>query len=144
MAIRVPRPFRTPLTEAEFSYTVDQDVIKVVDLNLGSNSITNDAERVLRKIEQWQPGLIARCRIIYRDSRGIWDGMEWDGQEVRFFPIRETDERAAERKLRQLRPPSGRSEPLWVTFQQRYEKRHGKCAMARPSDRFGACFSSQW
>jgi hypothetical protein len=62
MAIRVPRPFRTPLTEAEFSYTVDQDVIKVVDLNLGSNSVTNDAERVLRKIEQWQPGLIARCR----------------------------------------------------------------------------------
>ena len=107
MAIRVPRPFRTPLTEAEFSYTVDQDVIKVVDLNLGSNSVTNDAERVLRKIERWQPGLIARCRIMYRDSRGIWDGIEWDGEEVTFFLIREMDERAAERKLRQLKPPPG-------------------------------------
>jgi len=111
MAIRVPRPFRTPLTETEFSYTVDQDVIKVVDLNLGSDSVTNDAERVLRKIEQWQPGLIARCRIMYRDSRGIWDGIEWDGQEVTFFPIRETDERAAERKLRQLKLPPGTIEP---------------------------------
>ena len=111
MAIRVPRPFRTPLTEADFSYTVDQDVMKIVDLNLGSNSVTNDAERVLSKIEQWQPGLIARCRIMYRDSRGIWDGMGWDGQEVRFFPIRETDERAAERKLRQLRPSPARTKP---------------------------------
>jgi hypothetical protein len=104
MAIRVPRPFRTPLTEADFSYTVSEDVLKIVDLDLGDNSVTNDTERVLRKIERWQPGLIARCRIMYRDSRGIWDGMEWDGLEVRFFPIRETDERAAERKLKQLRP----------------------------------------
>jgi hypothetical protein len=111
MAIRVPRPFRTPLTEADFSYTVSEDVLKIVDLALGGNSVTNEAERVLGKIERWQPGLIARCRIMYRDSRGIWDGMEWDGQEVRFFPIRETDERSAERKLRQLRPPPGRIEP---------------------------------
>ena len=111
MAIRVPRPFRTPLTEAEFSYTVDQDVIKIVDLNLGSNSVTNDVERVLRKIEQWQPGLIARCSIMYRDSMGYWDGIEWDRQEVRFFPIRERDERAARCKLRQLRPPPRRIEP---------------------------------
>ena len=77
MAIQVPRPFRMPLTEAEFSYTVDQDVIKVVDLNLGSNSVTNDAERVLRKIERWQPGLIARCRIMTGIAGEF--GMEWGG-----------------------------------------------------------------
>jgi hypothetical protein len=104
MAIRVPRPFRTPLTEADFSYTVRQDVLKIVDLDLGGNSVTIDAERVLGKIEQWQPGLVAHCRIMYRDSMGNWDGIDWDGQEVRFFPIRETDERAAERRLKQLRP----------------------------------------
>jgi hypothetical protein len=68
---------------------VDQDVIKIVDLDPGSNSVTNDAERVLRKIECWPPGLIVRCRIMYRDSLGTWDGIEWDGQGVRFFPIRE-------------------------------------------------------
>jgi hypothetical protein len=73
---------------------------------LGGNSVTNDAERVLQKIEQWNPGTLARCRIMYRDSRGCWDGMDWDGQEVRFFPLRETDEAAAERKLR-LRPRDG-------------------------------------
>ncbi|MBV9877485.1 MAG: hypothetical protein JO025_22345 [Verrucomicrobia bacterium] len=112
MAIRVPRPFRTPLTEAEFSYTVDQGVIKIVDLNLGSDSVTNDVERVLYKLEQWQPGLIARCSIMYRDSMGYWDGLEWDGEEVTFFPIRERDEKAAERKLRQVRPPPGSIEPI--------------------------------
>ena len=112
MAIRVPRPFRMPLTEADFSYTASEDVLKIVDLDLGGNSVTNEAERVLGKIERWRPGLIARCRIMYRDSRGIWDGLEWDGLEVRFFPIRERDEKAAERKLRQLRPPPSRIEPL--------------------------------
>ena len=100
-----PRLFRTPLTEAEFSYTIGPDVIRIVDLDLGSNSVTNDAEKVLRKIEQWNPGSIARCRIMYRDSIGIWDGLEWDGEEVRFFAIRESDERAAERKLKLLKPP---------------------------------------
>jgi hypothetical protein len=88
LAIRVPRPFRIPLTEADFSYTVSQDILKIVDLDLGGNSVTNDAERVLRK------------------------RMAWDGWEVRFFSIRERDERAAERKLRQLTPPPGRIEPL--------------------------------
>ena len=111
MAIRVPRPFRTPLTEADFSYMVSENVLKIVDLDLGGNSVTNDAERVLRKIERWQLGLMACYRIMCRDSLGIWDGIEWDGQEVRFFPIRERDEQAAERKLRQLRPPPGRTKP---------------------------------
>ena len=77
-----------------------EDVLKIVDLDLGANSVTIDAERVLGKIEQWQPGLIARCRIMYRDSRGIWDGIEWDGEGVTFLPLRERDEKAAERKLK--------------------------------------------
>jgi hypothetical protein len=112
MVIRVPRPFRTPLTEADFSYTVSEDVLKMVDLALGGNSVTNDAERVLRKIEQWQPGLTTHCRIMYRDSLGMWDGLEWDGLEARFFPIHERDEQTAEHKLRQLRPLPDRTEPL--------------------------------
>lgn len=106
------QPFRIPVAEADFSYTISQDVIKIVDLKLGANSVTNDAENVLQKIEQWQPGSVAHCRIMYRDSLGIWDGLEWDGEEVTFIPIRERDEQAAERKLRQLRPPPGRTKPL--------------------------------
>jgi hypothetical protein len=111
MPVREPQRFRIPLPDAEFSYTVDQGILKIVDLSLGANSVTNDAENVLRKIRQRHPALIADYRIMYRDSLGIWDGIEWDGKEVTFFPIRERDEKAAERKLRQLRPPPGRTEP---------------------------------
>jgi hypothetical protein len=84
MAIRVPRPFRIPLPEAEFSYTVDRGILKIVDLSLGANSVTSDAENVLRKIGQRHPGLITGYRIMYRDGSGIWDGIEWDGEEVTF------------------------------------------------------------
>jgi hypothetical protein len=102
MPARERQRFRTPLPEAEFSYTVDQGILKIVDLSLGANSVTNDAENVLRKIEQRHPGLITDYRIMYRDSLGIWDGME-----VRFFPIRERDEQAAERRLKQLEATTG-------------------------------------
>ena len=103
MPVREPLRFRIPLLEAEFSYTVDQGILKIVDLSLGANFVTNDAENVLRKIEQRHPGLITGYRIMYRDSLAVWDGMEWDGLEVRFFPIHERDEKTAERKLRQLK-----------------------------------------
>jgi hypothetical protein len=48
---------------------------------------------------------------MYRDSRGYWDGLEWDGEEVTFFRIRETDAKAAEHKLRQFRPTRDATEP---------------------------------
>ena len=79
-------------------------MLKIWDLNLGSQSVTNDAENVLRKIEVWHQRSLAGCRILYRDSLGFWDRLEWDGKEVRFFPLRETQEQAAERKLKQMRP----------------------------------------
>ena len=56
-------------------------------------------ENVLRKIEAWHQGSIAGYRIMYRDSEGVWDGVEWDGEHATFFTIRETDEAAAEKKL---------------------------------------------
>ena len=73
--------------------------IKIVDLNCGLASVTNDIENVLRKIEAWHQGSIAGYRIMYRDAGGYWDGCEWDGEHARFFAIRETDEAAAETKL---------------------------------------------
>ena len=96
-----PDPFPFLSREAEFSYHfLEPDVLAIVDLSLAGNSVTNDAERVLAKIEARHPGTLARCRIMYRDSMGYWDGIKWDGRQVTFFPLRETDEAAAERKLR--------------------------------------------
>jgi hypothetical protein len=36
---------------------------------------------------------------MYRDSEGVWDGVDWDGKRACFFALGETDEKAARRKL---------------------------------------------
>jgi hypothetical protein len=92
--------FSNPLvTRADFTYSIRLNRIKIVDLNSGKASVTNDIESVLRKIEAWHQDSIAGYQIMYRDAEGYWDGVEWDGEHARFFAIRETDEAAAEKKL---------------------------------------------
>ena len=41
-----------------------------------------------------------REKIMYRDERGVWDGVRWDGQHAVFFALGESDEGQARRKLR--------------------------------------------
>jgi hypothetical protein len=86
-------------TRSEFTYSMVLNRIEIVDLNRGTASVTNDIENVLRKIEAWHQGSIAGYRIMYQDTDGYWDGVEWNGEHARFFAIRETDEVAAEKKL---------------------------------------------
>jgi hypothetical protein len=86
--------------QADLSYSMALDLIKICDLNLGNKSVTNDIENVLRKIEAWHQASIAGFRIMYRDSDGHWDGVWWDGQDATFFAFRETSEAAAEKKVR--------------------------------------------
>jgi hypothetical protein len=57
--------------QADFTYSITLDLIKIVDLNLGNKSVTNDIENVLRKIEAWHQGSIAGFKIMYRDSEGF-------------------------------------------------------------------------
>jgi hypothetical protein len=47
------------VTRAEFTYSMTLNRIKIVDLNTGKASVTNDIENVLRKIEAWHQGSIA-------------------------------------------------------------------------------------
>jgi hypothetical protein len=92
--------FSNPVvTRAEFTYSMRLNRVKIVDLNTGKASVTNDIENVLRKIEAWHQGSIAGYQIIYRDSEGYWNGVEWNGKHARFFAIREINEAAAEKKL---------------------------------------------
>lgn len=95
-----PANFANPMvTQADFSYSMTVNLIKIIDLNLGNKPVTNDIENVLRKIEAWHQGSIAGYRIMYQDSDGYWDGVDWNGQHATFFAIRETNEAAAEKKL---------------------------------------------
>jgi hypothetical protein len=90
------------------------DRIKIVDLNRGTASVTNDIENVLRKIEAWHQGSIAGYRIMYRDADGYFDGVEWDGEHARFFAIRETDEATAEKRL--LARNTTEARLIWMTL----------------------------
>jgi|SRR6516225_11252168 len=45
-------------TRAEFTYSMVLNRIKIVDLNRGTASVTNDIENVLRKIEAWHQGSV--------------------------------------------------------------------------------------
>ena len=85
-------------TEADFTYSIVGNVISIIDLNLGNRSVTNDIQNVLRKIEHYDQGSIAGFRIMYRDSEGMWDGIDWDGHRASFFALRETDEKRARQK----------------------------------------------
>jgi len=76
--------FSNPVvTRADLTYSIRLNRIKIVDLNSGKASVTNDIENVLRKIEAWHQGSIAGYQIMYRDSDGYWDGIEWDGEHAK-------------------------------------------------------------
>jgi hypothetical protein len=60
---------------------VERDMIWIKDLVRGNTSITNDAERVCRRIWHDYP---AR-RIIYCDSDGNWDELKHEGGKFTGF-----------------------------------------------------------
>jgi hypothetical protein len=83
-----PPSFTNPVvTRADFKYSMTPTQIKIVDLNSGKASVTNDIENVLRKIEAWHQGSIAGYQIMYPDSDGYWDGIEWDGEHAKSLTI---------------------------------------------------------
>lgn len=62
---------------------VTEERVFIVDTNLGSKSVTNDAEAVVEKLlAEYGPK-----RIIYCDSSGHWDEIVHNGKEwVGFGP----------------------------------------------------------
>lgn len=87
---------------ADYTYTVDGNVITIVDLDQGSKSVTNDMDNVLDDIRS-ELGDLAGYAVIYRDSMGRWDGVRLVGRSVEFYSLNETDpERAASRLLHLL------------------------------------------
>ncbi|WP_077923864.1 hypothetical protein [Spirosoma sp. 209] len=88
------RPFA-----ADYTYTVDENIIAIIDLDLGNRSVTNDIDSVLEEIRA-EIGDLAGYSVIYRDSMGRWDGVRLVGgtpgrRAVEFYSINEpTQERA--------------------------------------------------
>jgi hypothetical protein len=66
---------------------------------LGKCPVIEDMEAVLRKIEHWHEGSIAKFKIMYRDGKGFWHGVRWDDKTASSFALGETDQRMVRKKL---------------------------------------------
>src|SRR6516165_2929338 len=88
-----------PRTRADFTYKITPTMISITDTGLGKCSVAEDIEAVLRKIEHWHQGSIAKFKIMCRDGKGFWHRVRWDGKTVSLLALQETDERKACKKL---------------------------------------------
>jgi hypothetical protein len=89
---------------ADYTVTLHDDVIAIVDLNLGNVSVTNDAEWVIRDLVA-MGHKVDRMRVIYRDSAGQWDRMATKGRRFRKFLAlrpRDLDEAGAISAVRRM------------------------------------------
>ncbi|GAA4461804.1 hypothetical protein GCM10023189_37710 [Nibrella saemangeumensis] len=89
-------PFR-----ADYTYTVTDNIIAIVDLDLGNRSVTNDIENVLADIRA-EIGDLAGYAVIYRDSMGRWDGVRLVNGIVYFYGLNERDQEKAANRLLHL------------------------------------------
>jgi hypothetical protein len=81
-----------------YSRTVYGNVIAIIDYDQG-RSVTNDADNVIADLAADFD--LSRYRVIYRDTRGIWDELLVDrtGRFAGFSSINERDLPAALAKL---------------------------------------------
>jgi hypothetical protein len=76
---------------ANYSYEIHGNVIAIIDPDDGGKSVTNDAENVIADFAANGFDL-SKYRVIYRDTRGIWDEMlVRDGAFVDFRSINERE-----------------------------------------------------
>lgn len=83
---------------ADYTYTVEGNIIAIIDLDLGSRSVTNDMEFVLADI-QAEVGTLAGYQVIYRDSMGRWDGIRLVNNTVHFHGLGESEKEQAMNRL---------------------------------------------
>jgi hypothetical protein len=60
---------------ADYDYYFEENKLKIIDLDLGGTSVTNDIEDVLTQIRLSEGDTILNKDIIYRDSDGNWDSV---------------------------------------------------------------------
>jgi len=77
------------MTHCNYTYLTINDLIVIVDLNLGNRSVTNDIENVIKEISINL--LLSDKIIVYRDSNGLYDQVLLNprGLFERFKPITE-------------------------------------------------------
>lgn len=86
---------------ADYTYTIEDNVIAIVDLDLGNRSVTNDIELVLDEIRA-EVGDLAGYAVVYRDSTGRWDGVRLVNGVVYFYGLGEAEKEQAMNRLLHL------------------------------------------
>ncbi|MGA8659492.1 MAG: hypothetical protein WB586_25500 [Chthoniobacterales bacterium] len=69
--------------QADFTYTMVLDVLKIQDTGKGEKSVADDLAAVLRKIEDWHQGSIAGYWISFREAQDALYQVNWEGKEAR-------------------------------------------------------------
>jgi hypothetical protein len=86
-------------TRDDFTYKITPTMISITDTGLGQRSVAEDIEAILHKIEHWHQLSISSLKIMCRDGKGFWHGIQWDGKNVSLSHLDETDEQKARKKL---------------------------------------------
>lgn len=87
----------------DYSHSIKNGVLRIVDQNLGSMSVTNGIEIVMKDLISKYGG-ISWKQVIYCDSEGLWDGVRYyqDADTVDFIFLSENDEEKAAIKIQGL------------------------------------------
>ena len=100
---------RNQAMRSDFTYHTREingtSVLVIIDLDQGGMSVTNNVEAVVKSIAAELGEDIYKRPIIYKDSMGIYDGIDGTNLASPFYHIGETDEaraaaKAAERTRR--------------------------------------------
>ena len=100
---------RDQAMRSDFTYHTrevnETSVLVIIDLDRGGMSVTNNVEAVVKSIAAELGEDIYKRPIIYKDSMGIYDGIDGTNLASPFYHIGETDEaraaaKAAERTRR--------------------------------------------
>lgn len=73
----------------------ETNVLVIIDLDQGGTSVTNNIEAVVKSIAAELSEQTIKTPIIYRDSEGIYDGIDGTCLDNPFYSIGTTDEQAA-------------------------------------------------
>ena len=75
--------------QSDFTWEIRKNVLVIVDLDMGNQSVTNDVHRVWRYIRE-QIGIIAFDElkaVIYRDSDGYFDEVRCISESRYFYSL---------------------------------------------------------
>ena len=85
---------------ADFDLQFIKNVVVIYDLNLGNQSVTNDAENVIEYLNNVIPEFSSK-KIIYQDTRGIFDELEIN-KKGQFIGFKSINEKTLEKALEKL------------------------------------------